>query len=287
MSEVTTPTLATLERWMQSVVMHADGAEAGVRSAAAGRLLPGAAQDLPGVVLPSKALTPIERLDIYAHMYYIRLVEILQEEYPTTLQILGRQEFSRVCRRFIEKHPSRHRSLNQLSTKFPDFLAKALPPGHRRGLAVDVARIERTMEDVFDAPRAEPLTAAEFAAIGANEWGRVRLSVNPALRMLKLRYPANDYMNAIRAGRTPRLPAPRASFAIVFRRDYQVFRKPQAPEQFRLLTALMAGRKLAVAVSGSVSRKSGGAERLAAMLGSWFREWAAAGLFCGVTRNSK
>lgn len=94
MSDTGTPSLATLERWMQSVVMHADGAEAGVRSPAAKRLLPGAARDLPSVVLPSKALTSVERLDIYAHMYYIRLVEILQEEYPTTLQILGRHEFS-------------------------------------------------------------------------------------------------------------------------------------------------------------------------------------------------
>lgn len=130
-----------------------------------------------------------------------------------------------------------------MSTKFPDFLARALPPGHRRGLAVDVARIERAMEDVFDAPRAEPLTAAEFAAIGANEWGRVRLKVIPAIRMLELRYPANDYMNAVRAGRTPRIPAPRARFAIVFRRGYSVFRKPQKPEQFRLLASLMAGAR--------------------------------------------
>ncbi len=289
MRDADAPELATLERWMQAVVMHTHGAEAGVRSAAARRLLPGATLDLRGVVLPSSALTPIERLDIYAHMYYMRLIEILQQEYPTTLQILGRETFVRVCRRFIEKHPSRHRSLNRLSEKFPDFLARALPRGHRRGLAVDVARIERAMEDVFDAERAQPLTAAAFAAIGAEQWGRVRLRVTPALRFLKLRYSANDYMNAVRAKATTRIPRPRArgSFVIVFRRGFQVFRKSQTADQFRLLELLAAGRTLAEAVSGSVARRSGGSDRLAVVLGAWFREWAASGLFCGVSRNAK
>ena len=40
------------------------------------------------MVLPSKALTSAERLGIYAHMYYARLLEILVAEYPTTRQIL-------------------------------------------------------------------------------------------------------------------------------------------------------------------------------------------------------
>ncbi len=59
--------------------------------------------------------------------------------------------------------------------------------------------------------------------------------MTPALRLLKLRYPANDYMNALRRGERPRVPRPRATFAIVFRRGFQVLRRDQEPEQFRLL----------------------------------------------------
>jgi hypothetical protein len=89
------PPLATLERWMQTVVMHPGGAEPGVRLAAARRLLPRSAQDLGNVVLPSKALSAVERLDIYSHMYYARLIEVLENEYPTTRQILGDEVFWR------------------------------------------------------------------------------------------------------------------------------------------------------------------------------------------------
>ena len=270
---------------MQAVVMHPEGAEAGVQSRPARRLLPQAARDLGNVVLPSKALSSVERLDIYAHMYYARLLEILVAEYPTTRQILGPGGFAGICRRFLARNPSKHRTLNRLSEGFPDFLSRNLPRSHRNGLVVDVARIERTMEDVFDAPRAEPLSAAEFAAIGANEWQHVRLSVVPALRFLKLRYPANDYMNAVRRGQKPRLPRPRPAFVIVYRRSYQVYRRDQDPAQFRLLAALASGRTLAQAVRASASGRRISADQLAAQLGAWFREWATAGLFCGAGSN--
>jgi hypothetical protein len=274
------PPLATLERWMQTVVMHPGGAEPGVRLAAARRLLPRSAQDLGNVVLPSKALSAVERLDIYSHMYYARLIEVLENEYPTTRQILGDEVFWRSCRAYVHRHPSRHRTLNSLSEIYPAFLMRHLPRGNRRGLAVDVARIERAMEDVFDAPRAVPLTAAGFAAIGAEEWGRVRLRVNPALKFLKLRYPANAYMNAVRGKRKPRVPRPRTTFAIVFRREFTVFRRDLEPEQFKLLQALAAGRTLAQAVRGSIARRSGSADELATTLGAWFRQWAADRVFC-------
>jgi hypothetical protein len=279
----TTP-LETVERWMQAVVMHPDGAAAGVAAKPARRLLPHAAARLDTVVLPSKSLSSVERLDIYAHMYYARLLEILTEEFPVTRHALGDRVFERACRGYLQRHPSKHRTLNHLSRKFPAFLARHLAPGNRRAFAVDIARIERAIEDVFDAPRAEPLKADEFAAIGADEWHRVRLCLNPALVLLKLRFPANDYMNAVRGSGKPRMPRPRATVAIVYRRDFQVYRRDQAPGQFRLLAALARGRTLEQAVRSSVENRGGGADRLAATLGGWFRDWAAAGIFCGIIR---
>lgn len=271
--------LATLERWMQTVVMHPDGAAAGVRAKPARSLVGEAAHDLGAVVLPSKRLTSVERLEIYAYMYYARLVEVMQGEYPTTRQILGPHAFAAACRRFVAKNPSRTRTLNALSAKFPDFLAKTLPKSNRNGLAVDVARIERAMEDVFDAPRGEPMTAAQFAALGADATGKAKLAVTPALRMLKLRYPANDYMSAARRGEKPRIPRPRATSVIVFRRGFHVFRRDQEPEQWSLLAALVAGKPLAAAVRASVRGGGASAERVAKRLGRWFEEWSAAQLF--------
>jgi len=267
--------LETLERWMQAVVTHPQGAEAGLRSQPARRLVPAAARDPSGVVLPSKQLSAVERLEIYAHMYFARLVEVMEAEYPSVRQLLGPHAFATACRRFVAKHPSRSRMLNGLSAGFPEYLVRTLPRTNRNGLAVDIARIERAMEDVFDAPAAVPMTAAEFAAVGEG----TRLRVNPALVLLELRYPANDYMNALRRGERRRIPQPRATQVIVFRRAFQVMRRDQEPEQFRLLRALAAGKPLAAAVCASIGGRSGSAERVARRLGRWFEEWAGAHLF--------
>lgn len=279
------PGLDTLERWMQAVVMHPEGAAGGLRSHAARRLIPSAARDPQSVVLPSKSLSSVERLDLYAYMYYARLLEVMVAEYPSTRQILGREGFARIAREFLARHPSRSRTLNVLSAKFPDFLARRLRRGHRGGFAADVARIERAMEDVFDAPLAGPLAAAELAAIAAPEWSRVRLAVNPALRLLALQFPVNGYMDAVRAGRKPRIPRARRTFAIVYRRAFQVYRRDQEPAQWRLLAALVSGRTLAQAVRAAVRGRRMSPDRLAVVLGRWFREWAAAGLFVGVVRD--
>jgi hypothetical protein len=264
---------------MQAVVMHPDGAGAGLRARGAKGLLPQAAHDLGSVVLPSKSLTSAERLGIYAHMYYARLVEVMESEYPTLRQVLGPEAFESACRRYIAKHPSRTRTLGSFSARFPDFLARTLPGGNRHGLAVDVARIERAMEDVFDAPRAEPMTARQFAAIGSADWDGVKLPVTPAIRMLELRYPANEYMNAVRRGERPRIPRARPTCVIVYRRGFQVMRRDQEPEQFRLLAALVAGRSLGAAVRAAVRGRSANPERIAKRLGGWFEEWAGAQLF--------
>jgi hypothetical protein len=270
--------LETLERWMQAVVMHPDGAAAGLKAPAARALIAHAARDPEAVVLPSKSLSSLERLGIYAHMYYARLLEVLEGEYPATRQVLGPKAFAAACRRFVAKHPSRSRTLNTLSVGFPEFLAR-LPRTGRNALAADVARIERAMEDAFDAPRAEPMTAAEFAALGAGDSDRTTLRVNPSLVMLKLRYPANAYMTALRRGGKPRLPRPRATQVIVFRRGFQVYRRDQEPEQWKLLQSLAAGKPLGAAVRASIGGRGASADRVAKRLGKWFEEWASAHLF--------
>jgi hypothetical protein len=275
--------LGTLQQWLQAVVTHPDGVGRGIASATARRLIPGAAADPAAVVLPSKSLDALDRLGIYAHMYWARLLEILEEEYPTTRRVLGEAAFERAGRRFLHLHPSTHRTLSLLSAGFPAFLARHLPAGPRKAFAVDVARIERAMEDVFDAPQAEPLGAADFAAIGGEQWHRVGLALVPAARLLGLTHPANDYMNALRAGRRPRIPRPRASWVIVYRRDYRLHRQSLTREQYRLLAALAAGRPLAEAVGAALAGQGDDAARLAAQVGGWFRQWSAAGLFASLT----
>lgn len=275
--------LGRVQRWMQAVVTHPAGVDAGLRSAPARRWIPEAAENLEAVVLPSRSLGAAERLGIYAWMYYARLVEVLEEEYPTTRKILGDEIFDRACRRYIDRHPSTGRTLQCMSADFPAFLSRHLRGDARRLVACDVARIERAMEDVFDAPMAEPLTHEQVSAVGPDQWATARLVLNPALRLLTLRTPANDVMNALRSRKRLRKLEPRVSHVLVHRHRYRIYRNGLDPTQFALLSTLQGGRPLAASVAVALRHCRGEPVRLRAKLGRWFRDWTAAGLFVGLS----
>lgn len=276
--------LARLERWMQTVVTHPSGVETGLRSAPAMRLMPRAQRDLESVILPSRSQGSVERLGIYAHMYYARLLEVMSEEYPATRRLLGDADFDRACRRYIELHPSTERTLQRLSAQFPAFLSRHLAGRRQRTLAVDVSRIERAMEDVFDAPQAEPLTHGQVAAIEPGEWATVRLRLNPALRLLALRTPANEQLDSVRGVLRPRRTTLRPTHVLVHRHRYRVYRRTLDAAQYTLLAALQRGRPVAAAVVLTLGRSRFDTARQSRRLGQWFRDWAAAGIFCAIER---
>lgn len=276
--------LARIERWMQAVVMHPAGAGPGVRSARARHFLPRAAHDLESVILPSRSQDATEQLGIYAHMYYARLLEVMDEEYPATRRLLGEADFERACRRYLERHPSTGRTLQRVSAQFPAFLSRHLAGRRQRALVADVARIERAMEDVFDAPQAEPLTHAQVAAIAPEEWATVRLRLNPALILLALRTEANAELDALRGAVRRRKTVPRPSYVLVHRHRYRVHRRSLDAAQYALLAALQRGRPLSAGLALALRRGGNAPAGRPPPLGEWFRDWAAAGVFSAIER---
>jgi hypothetical protein len=278
--------LDRLQRWMQAVVMHPQGAARGLAAARRRNLLPAALRDLESVVTRSRQLTALARLGVYADMYYLRLIEVLTAEYPTTRDILGADAFNKACRAYIARHPSTERTLQSLSARYPEFLRRHLRGRRNARLAVDVARIERAMEEVFDAPRAEPLAFETLKKIPVERWAEVHLQLTPAVRLLALDCPANEYMTAVRARRKAHAPRARRSFVIVYRYRLRAWRMTITREQFTLLELLGKGWPLGRAVYRSCRKLRVRAQQLPALLSGWFRDWSAAGLFVGVAEPS-
>jgi hypothetical protein len=259
--------LATLERWFDARVAGPwEGRRASGPNASA-------------VVLPNSHLSAEDRVRIYTRAYFARLLEVLQADHPALEKILGVDAFERLAQAYVAKHPSRSYSLNPLGKKLPDFLERA-PRVPRRTLAVDVARLERAMSEAFDEEEASPLAPDAVAAVPANAWGGARLVPVPSLLLLALRTRANAAVTSARQD----LPMPdlraHASWVVVYRRDYRVFRLDLTKPQFALLTALARGKTVRVALAAAV--KAAGrrdAAKLPEQLFGWFRTWTEEGLF--------
>ncbi|MBI3267926.1 MAG: putative DNA-binding domain-containing protein [Planctomycetes bacterium] len=274
--------LARLERWMMEVVSSPGGVQGGLASAGARRLGPGDPDALERVVLPSRSLSAADRLAVYADMYFLRFIEVLAGEFPTVRHVLGAEPFTRFVTDYVSAHPSASYTLSLLGAGFPAFLrneARGLP---RRAFLAELALVERAMEEVFDAPRADPLPADAVLALPPDRWAAAQLRMTPALRLFALHYPLNDFMTAVRQGRETQPPRARPTWTAVYRKDYLVWRLPLAREGFALLSALAEGKTLGEALEAAASAPDADPEWILGMLPGWFREWTAEGFFVGV-----
>lgn len=289
------PPLNVVQRWMQSVIMHPDGVEAGLASDAAHEHLDVAPEDVEQVIHRSQAQTSIERLSIYANAYYSRLLECLGEEFPVLKKTLDEETFNAFAFDYLQRYPSQSYTLGKLGESFARYLTETRPAADRPNgdspdepppdwpdFLIDMATLEWTFSLVFDGPGIEGqtlLTSEQLQAIDAEKWPGARLELVPCLKLLALKFPVNAFYTAVRRGEEPEIPAPAPTWVAVTRRDYIVRRHDLTERQFVLLSALAAGETIAAAIERAASAPGGDLEQYALDLGDWFRDWAAADFF--------
>jgi hypothetical protein len=262
---------------MQEVVVHQGSIDEALASKAARAEVP--PDRLGELVLPSRTLSPAERVEIYQRMYLLRMEEALEIDYPALRHLLGPRGFRDLVRDYVASFPSRSYTLNRLGDDLPAFILAAGGRRHR-GFRHDLARLELALTEVFDEAETPPLSPEAVAAVPMEAWPAARLRPIAAFRLLALRHPVNAYVKSIRKG-ARRHPPPRRqdSWLVVHRRHYRVYRRELAQPAYRLLAELAQGTPLGEAVA------SAGRGRAAAkppQLYRWFREWMARGLFRAV-----
>jgi Putative DNA-binding domain len=290
------PRLEQIQRWLQAVIMHPDGVEAGIESAEARGEIDVTADRVEQIVDPSKRRTSIERIEVYANAYYARLLECLRDEFPALLHAVGEEVFDGLSFGYLQSYPSTSYTLSDLGRHFVQFLEETRPRDEDDespswpDFMIDLARLERTYSEIFDGPGAERLEllgVEGIQAIRPDEWPAARLVLVPCLRLLFLRYPVQDYATGVRKKEDPPLPDPEPTWLAVSRINYVVRRWTLTPIQYELLGGLISGatvgeaiEKAAFAAEQTGQRLEGPAlDRLANDLRDWFREWSSAGFF--------
>jgi hypothetical protein len=267
--------LEKTQQWMMHVIGHVSGGVSDALAAREARALVPLAE-LGSVIVPSRTLTPAERIGIYHGMYPLRMVEALGSDYPALQHFLGDDAFADLARAYVTKHPSRSYTLNRLGDHLPEFVAKWR--GTRRAaFAAELARLERAVTQAFDAPETDVLGEPEIASVGERIEG-ARVVPIPALRLLAFRYPVNAYLQSVRDEDHdhPRT-ALRPSWVAVYRRSYTVRRLELSRDEHTLLHALASGVTLGKAVRKTMRSAR---RRLAPDdFFRWFRVWVQAGLF--------
>lgn len=268
--------LDRLQRWMQGVVVHPGSIDEALASPLAMAETASASE----VVLPSKTLTPPERIEIYQGMYLLRMADALASDYPALKRFLGEHGFFELVRDYVQVYPSRSYTLNRLGEHMPEYLRNARGRRHQEFLT-DLARLELAVAEVFDAAQVEPLSESQIGAVRLEEWERAVLRAVPALRLLSFRYNANDYAQAVKDAKRAPKPRLKETWVAVYRRDYAVWRHALPRAAFDLLSELVAGVSVGQAIQAALKRDPRRRPR-EEQLFRWFRDWVAGGIFASV-----
>jgi len=280
---VSSLSLDLLQRWMQTFIVHPGTEEQALAEAASHGI---AVDNVSQVVLPSRALTSVERVGIYRGMYLLRLAEALEADYPGVHHFLGDQGFTDLVREYLEAYPSRSYSLNRLGDHLPEYIRSA-PGLPRRAFLLDLARLELAVTEVFDAPETPALTTEQISAVPSEAWERARLTPIAAFRLLAFRYPVSDYLTSVKKEDHDHHPRARrkATWVGVFRKDYACTRLDLTRPGFELLESLASGVRLGEAIAAAVRRgkRRGATKPLKEdQLFRWFRDWVSGGVFRSV-----
>lgn len=186
--------LAAVQRWMQSVILHPTDEDPG------------------HTITASSRLSARERLLVHQRGYRLRLLECMRSLHPGSVHLLGREIFDGFALEYLDAHPSRSPALAGLGAGFAGHLARTRPdaePGADReawiDLLIDLIRCERAFTEVLDGPGPEDGAAPA-----------------PPLRLLRVCAPVHTYLAAVHRGEDPEPPEPWQVHLALTRRNFTV-----------------------------------------------------------------
>jgi hypothetical protein len=168
------------------------------QSVAATLAAPGgiAGADLDGWVVGDDSLSAIERLDVYANMYFLRIRDVLADELPRTAAVLGANAFHGLVTDYLAACPPSHPSLREVGARLPAFLADHRL-GRERPWLAELARLERVRLELVDGPDAQALTVDDARAADPEWFVTAPLRLVPCHALLENKHPIAPLWRAL------------------------------------------------------------------------------------------
>lgn len=232
---------------------------------------------VPQFVRGWEQLEPEERINIYARMYHARLLDALREDFPCVAALLGFERFSALVRSYLAQYPSTHPSLRYIGRSFPEFLNTATEELESLPFLADLARLEWTRLEMFDAPEVELLQLAQLQTIPPAQWPELRFRLIPACHVLRSPWPIHEIWTTAVASSSPHACGDPAETAIrVWRQDFTVYQASMHTIEQVALEHLRLGKPFAAICAALESLLS--AEEAARIVGSLLLRWIEDGI---------
>jgi putative DNA-binding protein len=210
-------------------------------------------------------LSAVERLDVYANMYFFRLLDVLRDDYPKVVAALGDAAFHNLVTDYLAACPPAHPSIAHAGAGLPRFL-EAHAATRERPWLPGLATLERTHTELFDGPDADPVTMEELRRTTPGEMMTLVLRPIPCARLLSHPLAVSEAWESPGSA-----PAAGPETLLVWRQEFEVFHRP-IPEEERALYGQLDGRTLQAICEHLPGTVQEAAQSLFNVLGRWIAD---------------
>ena len=189
-----------------------------------------------------------QRFAVYRNTVAVGLTGALRQGFPVVCKLVGDDFFAEMATVFARQHPPRTRIMMLYGADFAAFLAEFSPVAGLPYLP-DVARLEQAIRESYHAADAAPVPPETLAAIPEALLLQSRLSLAPALRLVRSNWPIHAIWTANTAGGTIDSDAPQD--VVVTRPNYDPILVPVPASGGKFIAELLEGRIIADALAAA------------------------------------
>jgi len=245
------------------------------------RHLLGEESTVTAAIVDAPPLKPEDRLAIYSNAYQVRLIDALHDTYPILHGLLGDEAWLALGEAYVAAHPSVFRSIRWYGRDLGFFLARN-PPYDDAPILSEVALLEWTLTEVFDAQDAPVLQRAALAAVDPAAWGALTFAFHPSLRRLDFSWNTAAVWKAMSRDETP--PGPELGAApvtwLLWRQNLQNYFRSMTGVEAAALDAALSGRnfgEICEALSNRLPQ-----DEIPAAAAGFLGTWADSGIIVGL-----
>ena len=141
---------------------------------------------------PHTGLSRSQALNIYNNAYHQRMISISSQLYPMVYRTLGEQAYAALWLSYMQEHPPRPGSVNQLGHELHGFVSRHPQYGKLPAL-LDIIALETAFIDCFDRADEPAYTLTQLRRVPPDQWPSLRWRAKHDWVLIDSNFDLEDY----------------------------------------------------------------------------------------------
>jgi len=182
-----------------------------------------------------------ERMLIYGEAYFLRLIDILGEDFPALKAVLGDEDFQKLSVDYLDHCPSEHYSPRFLGARMPSYLEQI-----KQADLVELATFEWALTYSIDCEDADVLITDDLANVAEDKWGELSFSLHPSFSLMSFHWNAVEIRAAVNKEElVPDLKQNGLTHHLVWRKGIKTCTRVLSEAEVWMLNAMSEGKTFA------------------------------------------